>query len=196
MAATRNAWRWTAATALLALALALPRGAGAGAIQVVQGHLSLGYAQLFIADAPGGNLSITGGVDFPIARRLRAGIDLGYSLLGSRAVERGSLSTNVNYSALQGVAFAHWIPERLGPVGRISLGPALVNAHADLTSAAGGAGFSDLAVFETAPGVAVEVSFISRKPSPVRVGLQLGYLAVFLNDEDWSLGSARITIHY
>ena len=195
MAATRNGWRWMAATVLLAL-LALPRGAAAGAIQVVQGHLSLGYAQLFIADAPGGNLSITGGVDFPITRRLRAGIDLGYSLLGSRAVERGSLSTNVNYSALQGVAFAHWIPEHLGPVGRISLGPALVNAHADLSAAAGGAGFSDLAVFETAPGVAAEVSFISRKATPVRVGLQLGYMGVFLSDEDWSLASARVTIHY
>ncbi len=188
-------WRWASAIALLAL-LALPRGGGAAALEIVQGHLAVGYAQLVIADAPGGSLSITGGVDLPVARRVRAGVDLGYHLLGSRTVERGSLSSNVSYSAFEAVAFAHWLPEHLGPLGRVSLGPALVAAHADLSSAGGGAGFSDLAVGETAPGIAGQLSFISRAPSPVRLGLQLGVLAAFLSEETWTLLSARVAVHY
>src|SRR5262245_13409374 len=98
MAGIPNPWCRAAATAVLAL-LVLPRGAASRPIDPMRGHLSLGYAQLFITDAPGGSLSITGGVDFPVASRLRAGVDLGYNLLGSRSVERGSLSTNVSYSA-------------------------------------------------------------------------------------------------
>ncbi len=187
---------WMRVPAAILVLLAMPRGAGARALESVQGHVAVGYAQLFIADAPGGSVSFTGGVDFPVATRFRAGLDIGYHLLGSRTVERGSLSTNVSYSAFEAAAFAHWLPEHLGPVGRVSLGPALVAAHADLSSAGGGAGFSDLAVGETAPGFAGEVTFISRAPTPVRLGLQLGALVGYLTDETWTTLSARVTVHY
>ena len=194
--------RWMRVPAAVLVLLAAPCGAGARALESVQGHVAVGYAQLVIRAehevlaAPGGSVSFTGGVDFPVATRFRAGLDIGYHLLGSRSVERGSLSTNVSYSAFEAAAFAHWLPERLGPVGRVSLGPALVAAHADLSSAGGGAGFSDLAVGETAPGFAAEVTFISRAPTPVRLGLQLGVLVGYLTDETWTTLSARVTVHY
>jgi hypothetical protein len=158
--------------------------------------MSLGYAQLMIADAPGGSISFTGGVDLPLRPTLRLGTDLGYDLLGSRSVERGSLSANVTYSAFEAVLFAHWIPARLGPLGRLSVGPMLLVAHADISAAAGGAGFSDLAVGETAPGAALDATFISRSASPVHLGLQLGARAAFLADETWTLLSARLAVHY
>ncbi len=175
--------RWMRVPAAVLVLLAAPCGAGARALESVQGHVAVGYAQLVIRAehevlaAPGGSVSFTGGVDFPVATRFRAGLDIGYHLLGSRSV-------------------AHWLPERLGPVGRVSLGPALVAAHADLSSAGGGAGFSDLAVGETAPGFAGEVTFISRAPTPVRLGLQLGALVGYLSDETWTTLSARVTVHY
>jgi len=188
--------RWIEAPAAVLMLLAVPCSAGARALESVHGHLAVGYAQLVIGDAPGGSVSFTGGVDVPVATRFRAGLDIGYHLLGSRTVERGSLSTNVTYSVFEAAAFAHWLPERLRPLGRVSLGPALVAAHADLSSAGGGAGFSDLAVGETAPGFAGELTFISRAPSPVRLGLQLGALVGYLSDGTWTTLSARVTVHY
>jgi hypothetical protein len=87
-------------------------------------------------------------------------------------------------------------------VGRVSAGPLLLAAHADISAAAGGAGFSDLAVGETVPGVAGEVTFIGHKnqpsgePPPVRLGFQLGGRVGFLSEETWTVLSARFTIHY
>jgi len=182
--------------AAAALALLLAAAGPASAEGSLAGHLSLGYAQLMTADAPGGSISFTGGVDLPLTRVVRIGADLGYDLLGSRTVERGSLSSNVTYSAFEMALFAHWLPEHLGPVGRISAGPMLMVAHADISAAAGGAGFSDLAVGETAAGVAAEATFISRSVTPVRLGLQLGARAAFLTEETWTVLSARLTIHY
>jgi hypothetical protein len=188
---SRNARRAGAALALL-LAAAGPASADGR----LAGHLSVGYAQLMTAGAPGGNISFTGGVDLPLRRTLRIGADLGYDLLGTRSVERGSLSASVSYSAFETALFAHWLPDHLGPLGRVSVGPLLMAAHADLSAAAGGAGFSDLAVGETAGGVAGEATFISRSASPVRLGLQLGARSAFLAHETWTLLSARLTIHY
>jgi len=182
--------------------LAIPCAGRASGLDRLGGHMSVGYGKLISAGAPAGSISFTGGLDLPVARTFRAGIDLGYDLLGANTEARGSLSANVSYSAFEAVAFVHWLPQHLGPVGRISAGPLLLAAHADLSAAAGGAGFSDLAVGETAPGIAGEVSFIghsdlpSGEPPPVRLGMQLGGRVGFLRDETWTVLSARITIHY
>lgn len=184
------------------LLLGTPAAGRAAALGRMGGHLSVGYGQLTIAGAPGGSISFTAGVDLPLRPTLKAGIDLGYDLLGSNTVDRGSLSATVSYSTFEAVAFVHWLPQHLGPVGRVSVGPMLMAAHADISAAAGGAGFSDLAVGETAPGVAGEITLISHsvpasgKAPPVRVGLQLGGREGFLSDETWTVFSARLTIHY
>jgi hypothetical protein len=199
--ALRDRSRIALAAAVLTL-LAAPTTGRATALGLLGGHLSVGYAQLAIGGAPAGSISFTGGMDLPVRPTLKAGIDLGYDLLGSHAVDRGSLSANVSYSAFEAVAFAHWLPEHLGPIGRVSVGPMLMAAHADIAAAAGGAGFSDLAVGETAPGVAGEVTLISRAnlPSgstpPVRLGFQMGGRAAFLRHDTWTVLSARLTIHY
>lgn len=184
------------------LLFAIPGVARASTLQDVAGHLSVGYGKLVSAGAPGGSVSFTGGMDVPVSKTFRAGIDLGYDLLGSNTAIRGSLSANVSYSAFEAVAFVHWLPEHLGPIGRISAGPLLLAAHADLSAAAGGAGFSDLAVGETAPGGAAEITFIGHKnrpsgePPPVRAGFQLGGRAGFLRHQTWTLLSARFTVHF
>ena len=184
-----------AAAVSLALALSATPGRCSG-LGRLAGHLSVGYGQLMISGGPAGSISFTGGVDYPVARPLRLGIDVGYDLLGTRSVDRGSLGANIDYSAFEAVAFAHWIPDHLGPIGRISLGPMLMAAHGDISAAAGGAGFSDLAVGETAPGGAAEVTFISRSSAPVRAGLQLGARVAGLEHETWTVLSARVTVHY
>jgi hypothetical protein len=84
----------------------------------------------------------------------------------------------------------------LGPIGRISIGPALLSARADLSTAGGGAAFSDLAVEEVAAGIAMDATLIQRSSAPVRVGLELGTRVGFLPEEAWTLATARLAIHY
>jgi len=190
----------SAAVALILLILA--GTSRASTFEELAGHLSVGYGKLLTSGAPGGSVSFTGGMDLPVTETFRAGVDLGYDLLGANTSVRGSLSANISYSAFEAVAFVHWLPRNLGPIGRISAGPLLLAAHADLSAAAGGAGFSDLAVGETAPGGAAEITFIghgnrpSGEPPPVRAGFQLGARAGFLRRETWTLLSARFTVHY
>jgi hypothetical protein len=199
--ARRSLGRILAAAAAIPL-LGVPAPGRSTTLEQLGGHLSVGYGQLMLAEAPGGSISFTGGLDLPVGASARVGVDLGYDLLGANSVERGSLSATVSYSAFEAVGFVHWLPRNLGPVGRVSAGPMLLAAHADLSAAAGGAGFSDLAVGETAPGAAGEITFISHSipPSgrvpPVRVGLQLGARAGFLRHQTWTVLSARLTVHY
>lgn len=178
------------------LASVLAAAPARAAVEDVRGHVSLGYAKLFVADAPGGSLSITGGLDHPLWRDVRIGAGLGFHLLGSRTETRGSLFANVDYSVFEAVLFAHWAPPGLGPVGRISAGPALISARAELSTAGGGAAFSDLAVEEVAGGFALDATLIQKRPAPVRVGLELGTRVAFLSAETWTLGTARVTFHY
>jgi hypothetical protein len=170
--------------------------AEASAIDAFDGHLAIGYARLFTTGAPGGSFSFAAGVDRPLAVGLRTGIDVGFHLLGSRTVERGSLVATVDYTMLEAVLFTHWTPRHLGPLGRLSFGPALLSAHADLSSSGGGAAFSDLAVGEIAPGVALDATLIKRSVAPVRVGLQLGARVAILDGEDWTMATARLAFHY
>jgi hypothetical protein len=194
----RSAARMTVAAGVAWLLTASPAGAADGStwLDTVGGHLSVGYAKLFIADAPGGSISLGGGVDLPVVPHLRAGVELGYHLLGSRTLERGSLLATVDYSVFEAIAFAHWLPENLGPIGRISVGPALIAAKGELSSSGGGAGFSDVAVSEIAPGAALDVTLMAHSSSPVRVGLELGARTAFLANDTWSLATARVTAHF
>ena len=81
-------------------------------------------------------------------------------------------------------------------MGRVSFGPAVMSARAELSTSGGGAGFSDLAVERSAAGAALEVTLISRSESPVRVGLEVGGRTAFLPGQDWTLASARLAFHY
>jgi len=182
---------------LFVLLCLVPASAAAGMrFQELAGHASIGYARLFIPHAPGGSISMAAGLDYPVARTLRAGLDLGYDLLGSRTVPRGSLVASVDYSAFELVAFLHWLPQRLGPVRRLSVGPAMLNAHGDLSVTGGGAGFSDLAVGETAAAAAAQITLMPERPAPVKLGFELGGRLAFLPGEDWKLFTARMTVHY
>ncbi len=188
--------RGAVVAALLALA---PVAAGAaGKLESVGGHLAVGYAKLFTTDAPGGSLSLGGGLDYPVSATLRAGVHIGYHLLGSRIVERGSLFASVDYSLFEAEALVHWQPRSLGPVARLSAGPALLAANGTLSTAGGGAGFSDLAVEELAPGFAAGATLMSKRPAPVRIGLDLGTRVGFLarRHETWTLVTARVAVHY
>lgn len=189
---SRTGWRM-----LLPLALILiPASAAAGVRwSEMGGHLSVGYGALMIEHAPGGSISLAAGFDVPVAPALRAGFDVGYDLLGSRTVQEGSFFASVDYSAFQAAAFLHWLPAH-GPVRRVSLGPAILGAHGDLSVTSGGASFSSLAVHQTAGGVAAQVTLMSARPAPVKLGLELGARRGFLAGDDWTVVSARATVHY
>lgn len=189
---------------LLSLALLLlPADAAAGVRwSEMGGHLSVGYGTLLVEDAPGGSISMAAGLDVPVARAFRVGLDVGYDLLGSRTVQRGSYFASVDYGAFQTAAFLHWLPAR-GPVRRVSLGPALVSRHGDLSVTSGGAAFSDLAVHETAGALAAQVTLMSAKPAPVRLGLEVGAHSTPKGlpsfpwvSGDWTVLQIRATVHY
>lgn len=179
-----------------ALVLLLASDAGAARLEDVGGHIAVGYGKLFTTDSPGGSLSIAGGLDYPLPSRLRAGVDIGYHLLGSRTVVRGSLAAGVDYSVLEADAFLHWRPTGLGPLRRLSAGPALMSARAVLSPTAGGAGFSDLAVETVTGGAALEATLMGHEGPPIRLGLELGARIAFLAHENWTIATARLAVHY
>jgi hypothetical protein len=199
---------WSRAALLTMMLLALATNAADAGLAEWNGHLGIGYAKLFAHDrdprsilgqeqrqTPAGSLSLAAGADYPITRSLRGGIGIGYHLLGSRTLVRGSQFANVDYSVFDVALLAHWIP-MAGPVGRVSFGPALISSHADLSTGGGGASFSDLAVSETAPGFALDATLMPRSDAPVRVGLELGTRVGFLEQEIWTLATARFAFHY
>jgi hypothetical protein len=178
---------WRMLVLLAPLLVHAPAGAAAR-FSEVGGHFSIGYAKLSTADgsggsiSPGGSISMGAGLDYPLTPRLRAGLDLGYELLGSLSFQRGSLLGAVDYSALEVTAFVHWLPQR-GLVRRVSLGPALVNGQRVLSVTGGGAG-------------AAQITLMKAKPAPVKLGLELGGRLAFLAGDDWTLLSVRATVHY
>jgi hypothetical protein len=179
-----------------AIALFAPVARGEGRIQKLRGSLGIGYAKLVGSETPAGSFSMGAGVDYPVAGRLRAGVAFGYDLLGGRIFERGSFVASVDYSMVELLALAHWAPERLWWLRRISLGPGLFSARGDLSVQAGGAGFSDLAVDEVAPGFALDGTLIQRRDAPVRIGLEAGVRVVALSDDTWTMGLVRVAFHY
>lgn len=193
--------------AALALAMAASR-AEAGPLSKIEGHLALGYGQLVSIGDPavnplvasekqkppgGGSLGIGAGVDVPVSGWLRAGVDIGFNLLGSQVVESGSLSADVDYSLFEALALLHWLPPS-GP-WRVSVGPGLFHPRTDLTSS-GPVQFGYLAVDENAPGASLSVEWVSRRPSLVRGGLELGVRRIWLTDQSWTVAVARLMVHY
>lgn len=186
----------SALVAALAVAPAAPARAGEtpGWIRPLQGHLAIGYAQLFVADAPGGSISFAGGVDAPLGPRLRAGVQVGFDLLGSRTarLDSSSVVADVDYSAVGVAAMLHWEPSFRGPLGRLSAGAGLYGARAAVSSIAA-AQYENLGVHETVPGFAASAVLVQRRPAPVRVGFEAGVRVLLVPDETWTIGHARLT---
>jgi hypothetical protein len=185
-----------ALAASVALTLMSSAAGAEGRLQKVRGHLSVGYAKLVGDPSPAGSFAMGVGVDYPLAERWRIGLDLGYELLGGDIAERGSFVSGIDYSMVEFLAMAHYAPQRLGWLRRISGGPGLFGPRADLAVSAGGASFSDLAVDEVAPGLALDGTFMQARESAVRVGLELGGRVAFLKDDTWTMGLVRVAFHY
>ena len=169
----------------------------------MQGHISLGYGKLFIAskdtldqEAPGGSLSVAAGLDWPLAKEFRVGGEIGFHLLGGQTLTEGSLVANLDYSVAELAALVHWEPAGLGPLARVSISPSFTSARADLSSSGGGIAFSPFAVEEIAAGFAASATFMQKKPSPVRIGVELGARTSYIPDATWTVATARLAIHY
>ena len=176
------------------LLLATPAASGLR-MSEFNGHLGFGYARLMADSLPAGSMTVAGGVDYPIGRTLRIGMDIGYHLLGSRTAESGSLLAELDYSVFEALALIHWAPPWRGPLGRVSFGPGVFHARADLSST-GAPAFSGLAVEQTVGGAGLALTLVQRKPAPVRLGLEAGARLVLLRGDDWTVLGARLTMHY
>ena len=182
-------------TALLSAVLASSAHAGMK-LEEWRGHVSLGYGHLFSdSTSPGGSISVAGGVDYPIKPTLRLGPTVGMTLFGSYNAERGSFVASVDHSLLDAALQLHWLPAS-GPVTRVSFGPGVAAARADLQVGAGGASFLDLAVDEVQPEVAFDLSVLPRRQKVVAVGFETGVRWVPVERVDWWVVTARLTIHY
>ena len=193
----RFATRWGLLAALaLAAAWFRPDPATASPLDSWRGHIAVGYAKLFSDSlAPGGSLSVGAGVDRPLGERFRLGPEINFHLLGSATVVRGSLAASLDYSALEGALLLSWLPEH-GPVSRLSAGPALGSAHADLSTSGGGAGFSDLAVGQVRGGFALQATSLLRRDAPISPALEAGLRVFRLEQQTWSLFTLRAAVHY
>lgn len=182
---------------LLALAcLVQPAHAGAMRLEPWRGHVSLGYGRLSSdAFAPGGSISVAGGVDYPVSPSFRVGPTIGYSLLGTYDVTRGSITAGLDYSLFDVALQAHWLPAK-GPISRVSFGPGFGAARTSLQVGGGGAGFLDLAVDEVRPELALDVSALPRRMKIVAIGLEAGVRYVPVKRVSWLLSTLRFTIHY
>lgn len=173
---------------------AAPPPARPGRMSELEGHIGLGYARLFIAHPPGGSLAVSGGVDLPIAGPWRIGVDVGFDLLGSRTVERDSVFASLDYNAFEADLLVHW--QGAGPA-RVSLGPGLMAARADVSVASGGgAAFSDLAVEKVVPEAAGEITLMPRRPMPVKLGVAAGVHVGFVPHDRWTIGDLKVTVRY
>lgn len=165
----------------------------------VDGHVAIGFGHLFTSDTtatPGGSISIGGGIDYPLTPTLRAGLDVGYHLLGSRTLTQGTLTSGIDYSVFEALALLHWTPLGHGPQLIVSGGPGLFSARASLAPTSVGATFSPQAVEETRVGGALSLAVTRRKLSPVRVGLEVGVRMIPLEQFTWTVASARIVMLY
>jgi len=180
--------------ALLACAgFVTPARAG---LENLGGHLSVGYAKLFADSSPAGSVSFAAGLDLPVSESWRAGAGFGFSLLGTRTSMRGSFSANIDYSTFEAMAYGHWLAPGAGPLGRVSLGAGIMTARAEISSAGGGVAFLDLAREELVPAIAIEATLMQRRAAPVRAGLELGTRFGFLEQETWTVASARLAVYY
>ncbi len=178
---------------LVSCALAGPRPAAA-ALADWKGHLALGYAKLFNSGAPAGGFSIGAGFDYPVGD-FRIGPDIGYHLLGTRTLQSGSLNANLDYSLFEAGFRAHWEPAHAGPLARISFGPALMAASAQVSTSSGGLAFEKYEVSQVRGGAAFDLALYPAH-AVVGVGLELGARVAMLRGDTWSVGTARLVLHY
>lgn len=181
---------WAAVLALLAAG----GNAHAASLADLRGHLGLGYAKLMNEGSPAGSLGIGAGVEMAVLSDLDLGVELGFDLLGGNTVERGSVSADLDYSLIEGLLLLHWAPAR-GPFNRVSLGPGIFHARAALNTGAP-AMFQDLPVDETAPGMGVGVEFGPKGKHLVKAGVELAARTAWLESKTWTVGLARLTVHY
>lgn len=182
---------------LVALAACGSRPASAGMrLDAWKGHLSVGYARVYSDTlAPGGSISAAGGLEYPIAPRWRLGATAAFNLLGSSTVDRGSVTAALDYSLFDAAFLATYLPAR-GPVTRISAGPGVASARAELSVAGGGALFRDLPVGEVRPEFALEASMLPRRQTIVAVGAELGLRIIPVEQCTWTLVTARLAVHF
>ena len=186
----------TALLTVLALVTSAAASHASPTLDALRGHLSAGFSKLFVEENPAGSISLGVGIDYPLSPSWRFGLEVNEHLLGGITSHLGSLYANVDYSVLETALLMHWRTDRLGPIHRLSFGPAVMSARAEISSSAGGFAFDSLAVGEIAPGVAFEATLISAKVRPVAVGFEVGGHAAFLKKDTWTLLSARLTFHY
>jgi len=194
----------------VAVLLAWPALAGAGPqLDSFKGHIAFGYGKLFAEVAPAGSISFAAGVEYPVRRNWTAGVEIGDWLLGTRLLESGTLSAELDYSVFEASALARWQSER-HPF-QLYFGPSVFHARADLTSAAPAA-FEDQAVEETVAGFALGAALIQTRPAPVRAGLEIATRELWLPNHvfgvngspqvfgvrmpTWTLATLRLAIHY
>lgn len=190
-----NRFRVLLASLAVLAACALPAHAGLR-LEPWRGHVALGYSHVFSDSlAPAGSLSAAGGVDYPLGARWRIGPALSFNLLGSSNVTRGSLTAALDYSLFESAMLVTWLPAR-GPFGRLSAGPGVGFARAALSVAAGGAGFTDLAVSEVQPEFALDATICPKKASLMSGGLELGVRVLPVRQCTWTLVTARLVVHY
>lgn len=181
---------------VLAVAACCAAPAHAGGLAAWQGHIEFGYSLLAgAAESPPGSIGLLIGVDRPLTGPWRIGPSISYSLLGSTQIVRDDVPAGLDHSMFDGALLLHRTFTR-GPLVRLSAGPGLASARAELQVAGGGAGFADDAVGEVRPCAAFEALFAPRTASGVSVGASLGARVVPLESRTWSVWSVRIAISY
>ncbi len=185
----------TALAAVAALAAAVPARA-VDLVRETRGHVAVGYGRLLVDEAPGGSASFGAGVELPLRADLAVGVNVDYHLLGSSTVRRGVLEAQVDYSLFNAAAALHWRPGRSGPLKTLTLLAGAYAAHADLNSAPGGTAFLDVPRDEVAPGGGLALTFFPWRESLLRLGFELAGHVAFLQDDTWTLLSARAAVHY
>lgn len=181
--------------AALAACAAAPASAGLR-FEEWKGHLAVGYARVSSDTlAPAGSISAAAGLEYPVAERWRIGASAAFNLLGSSIVRRGSVTAGLDYSLFDAALLATYLPAR-GPFARLSIGPGVASARAELAVAGGGALFRDLPVGEVRPEFAAQATLMSREPRIVAVGLELGTRIVPVKQGTWTLFTARLAIHF
>ena len=182
---------------LAALAACCARPASAGMrLDAWKGHLGVGYSVVFSDTlAPPGSMSASLGVEYPIATRWLLGPSVGFNLLGSSSVERGSVTAALDYSHFDIALMATYLPAR-GPFTRLSFGSGVASNRAELAVAGGGALFRDLPVDEIQPEFAAEATLGSRKQKIVAIGAELGVRVIPVEQCTWTVFTARLGVYF
>ena len=191
--ARRAATRIACGLAVLTLGWAAP--SHAGAFTGMRGHIGIGYAKLLTADGPSGSMSGAVGLDLPVRPTVRAGIEIGASLLGTRTVEDSAQVAELSYNLLEVLAMVHWRPTGWGPIGRVSVGGGLYGPRIDQSSAAP-ASFESYTLRGAHAGLAAGVSFMPHDERPLAAGIEVGARWVFVPGDDWLVSHVRFVVHY